>query len=150
MFYSLSYYSNPNDAGTKGTARQIAKDVVAWMRDVQNDAFMTNLRAGLLSDAKRHKPSIKTFVDYLRELPTGSVYAGMSELTVFAKISKGIVHVCLSTNGNGQYAIQPKGEYMIWETLNFVPNGAPPAFEAYIKYNGINHFEALLDVQIIA
>ena len=155
MFHSISLYLGRDDG------RQLLNEVANYM--VANQPVMQNaLGAGILADARARleslnsKTQIRTLSDYIAKFRTGRLWAGAQELGITSAYLRRSIQVCRGdpdwweqkrrTRQNSDEA--DRFVALLHERAN------PPQGETdeviYIVYNGSNHYEGLVSVQLIA
>jgi hypothetical protein len=163
MFHSISLYLGRDDG------RQLLNEVADYMNaNQQGPVMQTALSSFLLEDAKarleslKSKTQIRTLSDYIAKFRTGRLWAGAVELQITSAYLGRSIQVC---RGDPDWWEQKRARKKQRRTRQssdeadrFVAllheRANPPQGETdeviYIVYNGSNHYEGLVSVQLIA
>ena len=154
MFHSIVMYLNNYDDG-----KHLQRDVADYMWRERRTALMRNTLAfDLLGEARMRlkdlhrdnpnagydKMNIFSLKDYVSKFKTGILWAGEQEVTIASNMLQRTIQICTTIHGS------PNTYQMELAKRYGTKYEAPGSDVIYIRYNGSNHYEGLIDVQIIA
>ena len=86
------------------------------------------------------KINIWSLIDYVRQFKTGILWAGEQELAITSNMLQRTIQICTAIDGSPN----------TYQMGTRYPEAPGSTDVIYIFYNGSNHYEGLIDVQIIA
>ena len=149
MFHSIVMYLDNYDNGKhlqSGVADYMWRErLTPLMKNAVNYFDLLGEARMRLKDLHRDNPNagydkinIFSLKDYVRQFRTGILWAGEQEVTIASNMLQRTIQICTTIHGSpNTYQMGTRYE-------------APGSDGIYICYNGSNHYEGLIDVQIIA
>jgi hypothetical protein len=161
MFHSISFYTHGDvpDPERERVGKELLREVAQYMRDNEDSQVMqTALTFGLLLDAQErlrdlhaanpnagyNRIRINTLDDYLAQLKTGRLWAGEQEVYITSNFLDRTIQICVHNDED------PENLFRMEAAKRYNPAGGPTADVIYIVYNGTNHYEGLVDVELLS